>query len=177
MKDKIDNDIDILEENSLSTKRIDDILDDMSFNTNEDRERTKYIIKDMEKSFYDSFMSGKCVQIPFIGCIRFNGITYYMRSIHKRLKVIRSYLSKSEFLSYTKEIVAEYKKNEVEKDRIKLYFKKIKAANKKKYKNLIETIGISYANMYIYSIFLLKEVAHSEEFEIKIRELNGEIFE
>lgn len=177
MKDKISNDIDILEENSLVTKRIDDILNDMSFETNEDRERTEYIIKDMEKSFYDSFISGKCVQIPFIGCIRFNGITYYMHSIHKRLKVIRSYLSKSEFLSYTKDIVTEYKKNEAERDRIKVYFKKIKAANKKKYKKLIETIGISYANMYLYSIFLLKEVPYDEEFEIKIRELNGEIFD
>lgn len=165
------NDINELSYNTLETKRIDDIINDMNFDDDIKKNLCKEIIIGIEKSAYTNYINGKCAQLPFFGSIRKKYVINKMMSIRKRLKAIRSYVNKSEFKEYLKDIIAEFKEEEKEFDAKKLYLKKIKVANKKKYKKLVERIGIAYANMYIFSIYCFKEVPYNEEFEERYREL------
>ncbi len=153
------NDINELSYNTLETKRIDDIINDMNFDDDIKKNLCKEIIIGIEKSAYTNYINGKCAQLPFFGSIR------------KKYVIIRSYVNKSEFKEYLKDIIAEFKEEEKEFDAKKLYLKKIKVANKKKYKKLVERIGIAYANMYIFSVYCFKEVPYNEEFEERYREL------
>lgn len=174
MDTNINNDIDELSYNTLETKRIEDILNDIDFKNDVEKNLCKEIVVGIEKSAYSHFIHGECTQIPFFGCIRRKYVVKKMHDIKDRLRVIRSYIPLNEFKLYIKEIAGEFKQEEKANDARKLYFKKIKTANKKKYKKLIEKLGIGYANMYIFAIYCFKEVPYDEEFEERYRELRDE---
>lgn len=135
------------------------------------------IVNEDEYYIYDSIISGiekiasreiknmKTVQLPFIGCLRINPIKRELRNAKLHLSAIRKSLSKEQYKDHVRSYVVDLKIKQAEKDRLKLILNRIKSNNKKRYDFLYRNCGRAYAELFIKSIYWLKEVPFSQEFE------------
>ena len=139
----------------ITSKNKYDILDELDFENEEERFLCDSIISNLEKT----------ASIPYIGCVRINPVKRSLREAKLHLSAVRKGLSKEQYKEHVRSYVVDLKEKQKEKDRIKLLFAKIRRNNKKKYEILFKTCGKAYAELFIMSIYWLKEVAFDQEWE------------
>lgn len=165
---------DIGEEYVIISKDTNDILNDMDFVDEDERLLCESIITNLEKYAAASIKDMKIVSLPFIGCVRINPIKRKLRDAKLHLSLIRKNMSKTDYKQYVKDIVDEFGEEMSKADTEKLIMTKIRSNNKKRYDEYYKKLGRAYAEMFIYSIRLLKEVPFDIEWEEYYQELKGE---
>lgn len=155
----------------IVSKDKNDILNELDFENEEERLLCDSIISNLEKTASDTIRNMKVAQIPFIGCLRINPVKRKLRDAKLHLRAVRKSLTKEQYKDHVRSYVIDLKEKQIEEDRIKLAFTRIRRNNKKKYEQLFKKCGRAYAELFIMSIYWLKEVPYSQEFEDKYKEL------
>lgn len=166
MNDNIENNIIELNDSySINVRKTNDILNDIEFVDNEERFLCESIITNLEKHASENIRNMKVVQLPFIGCVRINPVKRELRDNYKNFRIARKNMNKEQYKDHVRAYVYDIKEKQKKLDRLKTIFYKIRRHNKSKYDLYFKKLGKAYADMFIYSIFLLKEVPFDEEFE------------
>lgn len=142
----------------LVTKDIKDIIEELSYKNEEDALLCESIIKGIEKNAAKFIENNKVAQIPLIGCIR---KSLFRKAIVEKSEVLRAVRKNStyeEYKEYVREVAIDIKKQLSTDKAKKQMMNSIKRKNKKKYDELCKTLGLAYANMYLYSRTLFKEI-------------------
>lgn len=159
----------------IVSKNKDDILNELDFDNEEEKILCDSIISNLEKSISDTIRSMKVAQIPFIGCVRINPIKRKLKDSKLHLRAVRKNLTKEQYKEHVRSFIVDLKIKQKEDDRIKLTFTRIRRNNNKKYETLYKNCGKAYAELFIMSIYWLKEIPYSQEFEDRYKELKEEI--
>lgn len=149
----------------IVSKNKNDILNELNFENEEERLLCDSIISNLEKTASDTIRSMKVAQIPFIGCLRINPIKRKLRDAKLHLQAVRKSLTKEQYKEHVRSYVIDLKEKQKEEDRVKLAFTRIRRNNKKKYEQLFKKCGRAYAELFIMSIYWLKEVPFDKEWE------------
>lgn len=149
----------------IISKNKEDILNELDFENEEERYLCDAIITNLEKSASDTIKNMKVAQIPYIGCLRINPVKRKLREAKLHLSSIRKGLTKEQYKEHVRSYVIDLKEQQAEADRIKLIISRIRRNNKKQYDNLFKRLGRSYAEMFIYSIYIMDEVPFDAEWE------------
>lgn len=175
MEEEVQLDVeDIGEEYVIISKDTNDILNDMDFVDEDERFLCESIITNLEKYAAASIRDMKIVSLPFIGCIRINPIKRKLRDAKLHLSLIRKNMSKADYKKYVKDIIDEFGEEMSKADTEKLIMTRIRSNNKKRYDEYYKKLGRAYAEMFIYSIRLFKEVPFDIEWEEYYQKLKGE---
>lgn len=142
---------------SIVINRMDDIVSQI---TSEDEERFLYesIVTNLEKTASEAIKNGKTVSLPLIGCLRKNPIRQVIKDNRDKFAHNRTKMSKEEYKDYVRDVINTAKENIAKDDKQKIIIKKIRSSNKKKYDKYYSSIGKTYADTFIYSMTLLREV-------------------
>ena len=149
----------------IVSKNKNDILNELDFENEEERLLCDSIISNLEKTASDTIRNMKVAQIPFIGCLRINPVKRKLRDAKLHLRAVRKSLTKEQYKEHVRSYVIDLKEKQIEEDRIKLVFTRIRRNNKKKYEQLFKKCGRAYAELFIMSIYWLKEVHFDQEWE------------
>lgn len=149
----------------IVSKNKNDILNELDFENEEERLLCDSIISNLEKTASDTIRNMKIAQIPFIGCVRINPVKRKLRDAKLHLRAVRKSLTKEQYKEHVRSYVIDLKEKQKEEDRIKLAFIRIRRNNKKKYEQLFKKCGKAYAELFIMSIYWLKEVRFDSEWE------------
>lgn len=142
-----------------------DIINEINFDNEEERLLCDSIISSLEKTASDTIRSMKIAQIPFIGCLRINPVKRKFRDSKLHLSAVRKSLTKEQYKEHVRSYIIDLKEQQKEEDKLKLIFIRIRRNNKKKYETLFKNCGKAYAEMFIMSIYWLKEVPFNLEWE------------
>lgn len=166
MNDDIRQDIiEADEEYTIVNKTINDILNDIDFEDEEEKLLCESIINNIEKTAASAIRDMKVVQIPFIGCIRINPVKRQIRDSYKNFRIARKNMTKEQYKDHVRSYVIDIKEKQEEADRLKIVFHRIRRNNKSKYETFYKNLGRAYAELFIMSIYWLKEVPFDAEFE------------
>lgn len=166
MEQHIQNDIAEIDNNfKIIVKDKNDIINNISFNTKEEKRLCIDIIDSMSLSIATAIKQQKVAQIPYIGCVRINPVRKEFNENRKTFSAIRKGITKSQYRQYIKDFVGELRNKQKIKDSYKLIITRIKRNNKKKYDYLARNLGRSYAELFIMSIYWLKEIPFDAEWE------------
>lgn len=157
----------------IVSKNKNDILNELDFENEEERLLCDSIISNLEKTASDTIHDMKVAQIPFIGCLRINPVKRKLRDAKLHLRAVRNSLTKEQYKEHVRSYVVDLKEKQKEEDRIKLAFARIKRNNKKRYEQLFKICGKAYAELFIMSIYWLKEVPFDAEWEEHYQSLKG----
>ena len=135
-----------------------DILNDIGFKSDDDRILCDTIITDIEKTAAKGILADKIVQLPFLGSMRKSPLRKVIQKNRTNFKSARTHMNKKEYQAYVGEIMREGKIEIEKEEKEKIRIKKIKSRFRKQYDNYYKTLGAEYANMFIYSMTILKEV-------------------
>lgn len=149
----------------IVSKGKNDILNELDFENEEERLLCDSIISNLEKTASDTIRNMKVAQIPFIGCLRINPVKRKLRDAKLHLRAVRKSLTKEQYKEHVRSYVIDLKEKQIEEDRIKLAFTRIRRNNKKKYEQLFKKCGRAYAELFIMSIYWLKDVPFDQEWE------------
>lgn len=175
MNDEIQFGVEDIGENYIIiSKDTDDILNDMDFNDEDERLLCESIINNLERDAAAGIRDMKIVSLPFIGCIRINPIKRKLRDAKLHLSLMRKNMSKGDYKQYVRDIVTEFREDMEKADSEKLIMTKIRRNNKKRYDEYYKKLGKAYAEMFIYSIRLMKDVPFDREWEEHYQSLKGE---
>lgn len=155
----------------IISKNKEDILNELDFENEEERYLCDAIITNLEKSASDTIRNMKVAQIPYIGCLRINPVKRKLGEAKLHLSSIRKSLTKEQYKEHVRSYVIDLKEQQAEADRIKLAITRIRRNNKKKYDTLFKRLGRAYAEMFIYSIYILEEVPFDAEWEEQYQSL------
>ena len=172
MEDTIDdrlNESDI--EYSIISKNKNDILNELDFENEEEKLLCDSIINNLEKDMSDAIKNMKVAQIPHIGCIRINPVKREFRNSKLHLNTIRKSVSKEQYKEHVRSYIIDLKEKQELKDKEKLIFIRIRRNNKKRFEMLFKKCGKAYANLFIMSIYWLKEVPFDKEWEEHYQQL------
>lgn len=150
---------------TVISKTSSDIIQGMKFDTEEDELLCESIIDSLEKCISDGLKEDKIVQLPFLGSLRKSPLKKEVRKNYTNFKIARKYMSKEDYKAHVKAVVNDAKEKIAKDDYLKLRIKRIKSKNKKKYESFYLKIGKAYAELFIYSILLLKEVPFNQEIQ------------
>lgn len=153
-------------------KEMNDIIEDLKVDE-DDSIMYKSIIGSMDKMIFESAANDKCASIPYVGCVRINPTYISIRDNGKVFKEARKRMNKIEYKQFAIDTIKTYKDKEKAADKFKFRMQKIRFKNKAKYEELYKNLGKAYADMFLYSIYLFKEVPFDADWEYKYRELNG----
>lgn len=166
MEDNIEHQLDELDgEYIILSKNKNDILNEIDFENEEERLLCDDIINNLEKSIAEAVISMKTANIPFIGSIRINPVKRKFRNAKLSLSSVRKSLNKEQYKEHVRSIITDLNNKQHEEDRQKLVLKRIRSNNKKTYETIFKKCGRNYAELYIMSIYWLKEVRFDAEWE------------
>lgn len=148
-----------------------DIIDDMCFESEKDKNLCFDIIKNLEETAAKCIKERKVVQLPYVGCLRINPIVAELKQNKQFFSTIRTNISKEQYKNHVSSFVVDIREKQKHKDFIKTYLFKLRNKNKKKYDDYYKRFGRAYANMFIFAIFNLKEVPFDYEWEMHYQSL------
>ena len=148
-----------------------DILSSLNVKTDEDLDTFDSIISSLEQDIAEDVRNMKAAQIPMIGVIRINPVSKEFIEYKSNLKGIRKNLTQEQYREHIKSLMYDLKVKKEANDKHKLLFVKIRRNNKKKYEKLCRSLGRHYAELFIMSIYWLKEVPFDAEWEEHYQEL------
>lgn len=150
---------------AVVVKTQEDIINELDFKTEEDKRLCIDIIDSLGLSIANTIRQQKVAQIPLIGCVRINPVRKKFNESRKTFSAIRNNTTKEGYRQYIKDFIGELKEKQKEKDEYKLIITRIKKVNKKKYDYLARNLGRAYAELFIMSIYWLKEVPFDADWE------------
>jgi hypothetical protein len=159
------------EDIDIESKNYKDIIKELDL-TDDDKIICESIIYSMEKYIIKNIKEDKTVQIPFIGCIRKNHIKAKLIEDKEELRLLRKTNNKETYKSIVRNKINSYKEELNKKDRDKLQIKKLISIYKKEYELYSKTIGVAFANMFIYGKTLFKDIPFDPEVQKMYDELN-----
>lgn len=152
----------------------DDILDNLDFNTDEEKLLCKDIILHLETTAAEEIKNNKCVQLPFIGSLRKNPLKQVVEDNRANFRKIARTNSKEE-AKIKFAAVFKAKKDELRKeDYYKAKLKEVRNRNKTRYEQYFTHIGPAYAQMFLVSRLNFTMVEFDKELENKLQELYNE---
>lgn len=159
-------------EYTIVVKKTDDIVSDL---TDDPTERLIYesIIDGIERSASEAIKNNKVAQLPSIGCIRKSPIRQAMRDNYSNFRIARTNMTGDQYKDHVREIIIDAKETQAKLDATKLIIKRTRSKNKKLYDKYYITIGKAYAEMFIQSILMLKEIPYNVEVQTHFDDLNG----
>lgn len=173
---------DIIDDNKLNEADIEyviiskdksDILNELDFENEEEKLLCDSIITNLEKMASENIRNMKVVQLPYIGCIRINPVKREFRDSKKHLGIIRKSLSKEQYKEHVRSYIVDLQEKQKVKDRVKLVLHRIRRKNKVRYEKLYKKLGKSYADLFIMSIYWLREVPFDKEWQERYDELSN----
>lgn len=150
-----------------------DILNSLNVKTDEDLDTFDSIISSLEKDIAEDVRNMKAAQIPMIGVIRINPVSKEFMEYKSKLKGVRKNITQEQYREHIKSLMYDLKVKKEINDKKKLLFVKIRRNNKKKYEQLCRSLGRHYAELFIMSIYWLKEVPFNAEWEEHYQELKN----
>lgn len=157
----------------LICKEIDDIINDINFEDKYESDKCRFIIEHLEDNIAKELKNKKAVSLPFVGVIRYNLIAGAMQKHYTELRLARRNMTKDDYIDYFRNIYIN-EKDKINSESIKIKkLKLIRKANRKKYLNYIFKFGKYYADTYIYTLSLLKEIPFDQEIQDKYDEFNN----
>lgn len=142
-----------------------DIIDELMFDTEQERDIVSDIIKSLENSAAKFIKEHKVVQLPYIGCVRINPIINELKETKKNFSVLRKSLGKEKYREYVADCITDIHKKQENIDYLKAKFVRLKQNNKKTYENYFVKFGRAYADMYIFALYNLVEIPFDLEWE------------
>lgn len=173
MNDSIQNSInDADAEYEIVVKKADDIISEL---TDDLKERLIYetIINGIEKHAADSIKDNKIVQLPAIGCVRKNPIRQVIKDNFTNFSIAKKNMTHEQYRDHVREIIIDAKEWQRSIAKEKAVIKNVRKRNKKKYDKLYITLGKAYAEMYIQSLLMFREVPYILEVQEHYDRLNG----
>lgn len=158
-----DNSDSSTEEYDIIVKDSNDILNEINFSNDNDALIMKTIISNMERDIANELVKGHTVAIPFIGRVWKNPARELLRPYKKELFENSKYMSREEYIEECKKLFGEVRKELDYLDFVKGALKRIKMKNKVKYDKYFLSLGKTYADMYIKSIYWLSYVPYDQE--------------
>lgn len=159
------------EDFNIETKNYKDIINELDLNI-DDKIICESIINSMEQYILKNLKDGKIVQIPYLGVVRKNPIKEALAAEKEELRYLRKTNDKETYKAIVKNKINSYKQELNKKDRDKLEIKKLISIYKKEYEFYSKTIGAAFANMFIYSKTLFKDIPFDPEVQRMYDELN-----
>lgn len=161
------------DEDILIYKTIEDIINDIDYKDPQDAIVCKDIITHLEKNIAVELKNKKAVSLPYVGVLRDNPVIRAMQRHRLELKLARKQMDKDNYVEYAKEVFRSERRKINDEIKEKRYVQKFKRNNKKKYMQLLLTLGKTYADTYMYALSLLKEVEFNQEVQDHYDELNN----
>lgn len=155
-------------------KSTNDILDDIGFESEIDRLLCKDIVQHLENTAAEEILNNKCIQIPFIGCLRKNPLKQVLEDNRKNFRIIAQNYSKEERKEKYAEVFRNKKAELRKEDYYKARIKKLRRKYKTKYEQYFTHVGPAYAEMFIASRLNFSMVEFNKELEDKLQELYNE---
>lgn len=149
----------------LTVKSTDDIFNELNLKNEEELLICKSIINNLEKQLSNNIRNNKCVSIPSIGCVRINPVKRAIQNSSNLFRTVRKQTTKTEYRKYVSEFIIDLQDKQKDIDKKRIIINKIRSNNKNRYEELYKLLGRAYAEMFIYSIYILKEVPYDDEFE------------
>ena len=140
---------------------LDDVLENMTFKTNNDKIITKDIITQIEEIAFDGIEKNLCMSIPYLGRLRKSIFQRLMKEEGAGLlKDAKTKLSKEDYIEYRRNLYRSYRIKAKDEDYAKLIIERIIRLNKKKYNQIYSACGKDYADRWIKKIAYLKIIEH-----------------
>lgn len=172
MDEKLQNAInECSEEYKLISKTKDDILDDLDFENEEERVICDSIISSLERTASETIREMKVAQLPYIGCLRINPVQRKFNNAKLHLSAVRKSITKEQYKEHVRSYFIDLQEQQKKEDARKLILTRIRRNNKKKYELYYRMFGRVYAELFIMSIYWLKDVPHDSEWEEHYQEL------
>ena len=152
-------------EYELIRKDYNDIIEEIDFDTEEEKLICTSIISNMEKFIANSLKNDKCVNIPYIGCVRKNAVMQTVKKNKLNFKLAKTELTKEQYKEHVRSYIADTKEKQAKLDKDKLTYKKLKSKFNKKYKELYLKLGKAYAELFIISMSWFKEVPFDQDIQ------------
>lgn len=162
IKDKSDGNA---EEYDIIVKDSNDILNEFNFSNDDEALTMKTIVSNMERDIADALVKGQTVAIPFIGRVWKNPARELLRPYKKELFENREYMSRDEYIEECKRLFGEVRKELDYVEFVKKALRRIKMRNKVKYDKYFLSLGKTYAELYIKSIYWLQYVPFDAEIQ------------
>lgn len=150
------------------------ILESIDFPYTEDKLLCKDIIEHLETTAAEEIQNGKCVQIPYIGCLRKNPLKKTLEQNVDKLRAARKHLNKEDYKEFTADIFKKRKQELKEEDYYKAKIKEIKNRYKKEYEQYYTKLGPAYANLFVFTRLKFSPVEFNQEFEDLMQNFNNE---
>lgn len=147
----------------VKTKR--DIVYDLYFPTDVDRDIAYSIIDNLERQAAEALKAEKIVLLPNIGRVNINKTKREFAKKTKTLITLKHNMDKESFVEYARGLYYDIKDKNDLRDKQVNKCKHIKLLNKKKYNSLRMKFGVKYANCYILCLSLITNSIYDEEFE------------
>lgn len=154
---------DVNDEFALTVKDYEDIVEEINFDTEDEKLTCSSIIENMEKCIANNLKNEKCVNIPYIGNLRKNAAIMAINKHKQTMAVVRKHMSKEEYKEHVRGYVQETKQKQKELDKEKFVIKKLKNKYKKRYKLLYSRSGKAHAELFIKSLLWFKPVPFDQE--------------
>lgn len=142
-----------------------DILNELDFKSEEEKALCDSIISGIERMAAKEIRNMNIVQLPLIGCVRINPIKKEFSNNKTNLSVVRKSITKQQYKDHVRSYIYHIKNQQQEKDREKLALFRIRKNNKKRYEKLFKLCGRCHAELFIKSVYWLKEVPFNQEWE------------
>lgn len=160
----INNNIDDIElslnNDTLVTKNRYDIIEEMTFEDEEEKKLCSSIIDSLEKSISDGYNDMKIVKLPTIGVLRKNPFQVEFFRHCKTLHDIYLELGSQRYKEYIKALIYDIRQDTIDKDVRDVFKRILNNKNKTKYKYFYKLYGKYYATLYIMSITFLEEIPY-----------------
>lgn len=141
----------------------DDIINDIDFESEEEKQLCDSIIGSVEKFASECIQNNKAVALPSVGCIR---KSIYRQAVVKsgiNFSNYRKSMSCEDYKEFTKEFFSSIKKQDIKRREDVKKVNKVKKVFKDKYDKYVRTINKSYADMFIFAVLNFTGVEYDEE--------------
>ena len=162
------------EELNIDVKGFKDIIGEMDFKTNDDALLCESIITSLERYAAQKIKEEKIVQLPIIGVLRKNPIKKVLKESRSELKILRKTNDKETYKTIIREKVYNAKMELKKLDEQKSYLTKLKSIYNQEYETFSKTIGVAFADMFIYSKTLFKYIPFDKEVQRMYDELKDD---
>lgn len=148
---------------SLEVVRMNNVLADIDFVTQDDYDICKDIIFNLETKASEVLKEGKTISLPYIGRLRKPLVkTEYLK--HRNLlKIARSVMTTQDYKDYKKDLYKECVAKVSSADNLKKLRKRIIALNRKQYVKKYNLFGEVIANIWVESILWLQPIEFNQE--------------
>lgn len=163
------------EQYKIIRKDVNDIIEEIDFDTEDDKLICHSIITNMDKYMAKTFKENKCANIPYMGCVRKTIIARTINENKTNFKLAKTELTKEEYKDHVRSYIYDAKETQKKLDREKLILKKIRSKFNKKYKELYVKLGAAYADLFIKSLSWFQPIEFNQDIQDMYDKLNKEV--